>query len=246
MLKRMKTNWKRAVSGFLAAIMMIGILPSAAFAADTAPTYAPTGNFELNVAGSTARNGSDQSLTIYKTEGGTAKVTTISTATPFALLEDNGGDRLKVGYTAEGGWTGSTLDGTGWADKDNILVNLPDVLPSIAYDRDTAKQFSSRLTRFEYVVPGTYDQAEQLALLQREAMSIGETLGHCPGGHELSVPRRQPAHPGLSLSVRRSDDRFCQGNPVLHWRGMSSISTKKGIASHRGTQFPFMEVTHYQ
>ena len=103
MLKRMKTNWKRAVSGFLAAIMMIGILPSAAFAADTSPAYAPTGDFELHIAGSTAWNGSGQPLTVYKSEGGTTKVTAIPTATPFALLEDNGGDRLKVGYAAEGG-----------------------------------------------------------------------------------------------------------------------------------------------
>ena len=155
MLKRMKTNWKRAVSGFLAAIMMIGILPSAAFAADTSPAYAPTGNFELNIAGSTAWNGGDKPMTVYKTEKGTVRATAISPAVPFALLEDKGGDRLKVGYVTKDGWTGSDLDGTGWTDKDNILVNLPDVLPSITYDRDSSKQFSSRLTRFEYVVPGT-------------------------------------------------------------------------------------------
>ncbi|MDE7261028.1 MAG: hypothetical protein K2N78_03040 [Oscillospiraceae bacterium] len=189
MLKRMKTNWKRAVSGFLAAIMMIGILPSAAFAADTSPAYAPTGNFELHIAGSTAWNGSGQPMTVYKTEGGSTKVTTISTAVPFALLEDKGGDRLKVGYVTDGGWTGSTLDGTGWADKDSILVNLPDVLPSITYDRDSNKQFSSRLTRFEYVIPGTYAQAEQLALLQQEAMSSGETLVIRQSGQTVSVSR---------------------------------------------------------
>ena len=189
MIKYLKSNWKRAVSGLLAAVMAVGMLPAAAFAADTASPYAPTGNFELHIAGSTAWNGSDQSLTVYKTEGGTAKVTTIPTATPFVLLEDNGSDRLKVGYVAEGGWTGSTLDGTGWADKDNILVNLPDVLPSIAYDRDTAKQFSSRLTRSEYVVPGTYAQAEHLALLQKEAMASGETLVVSQSGQTVSVSR---------------------------------------------------------
>ena len=136
MLKSVKANWKRAVSGLLAVVMAVGMLPTAAFAADVSgsgtTTYAPTGNFELNVAGSTAWNGGDQPLTVYKTESGTAKTTAIPTATPFALLADNGGDRLKVGYVAEGGWTGSNLDGTGWAGKDNILVNLPDVLPSIA------------------------------------------------------------------------------------------------------------------
>ena len=39
-------------------------------------------------------------------------------ATPFALLEDKGGNRIKIGYVTEGGWTGAGLDGTGWADKD--------------------------------------------------------------------------------------------------------------------------------
>ena len=47
----MKTHWKRAVSGLLAVVMAVVMLPTAAFAADgTAPTYAPTGSFELNVA----------------------------------------------------------------------------------------------------------------------------------------------------------------------------------------------------
>ena len=156
MLKNIKHHWQRAVSGLLAVVMAAGMLPASAFAADTSSPYAPTGNFELHIAGSTAWNG---------------------------------GDRLKVGYTAEGGWTGSTLDGTGWADKDSILVNLPDVLPSIAYDRDSGKLFSSRLTRHEYVVPGTYAQAEQLALLQREAMSGGETLVVRQSGQTVSVSR---------------------------------------------------------
>ncbi len=71
MLTNMKSTWKRAVSGLLAVIMTVGIFPSAAFAADTSggspaaetvPVYAPTGDFELNVAGTTAWNGSDKPL----------------------------------------------------------------------------------------------------------------------------------------------------------------------------------------
>ncbi len=189
MFKSMKANWKRAVSGLLAAIIMIGILPSAAFAADTSPTYAPTGDFELNVTGATAWNGGDQPLPIYKTESGSTEVTTIPAAVPFALLEDNGGDRLKVGYVSDGGWTGSTLDGTGWADKGSILVNLPDVVPSIAYDRDTNKLFNSRLTRHEYVVPCAYALAEQLAKQQKAAMSDGDTLVVRMSGQSVTVSR---------------------------------------------------------
>ena len=149
MLKSIKSHWKRAISGLLAVVMMAGMFPASAFATDTNP-YAPTDNFELNVAGATAWNGGSDPLTVYKTEGGSTQATTIPTAVPFALLEDKGGDRLKVGYQ-DGGWTGGNLDGTGWVNKDSVLVNLPDVLPSIAYESDGNKQFNSRLTRFEYV-----------------------------------------------------------------------------------------------
>ena len=198
MLKSIKANWKRAVSGLLAVVMAAGMLSDAAFAAgvpvgspvtDTANVYAPTGDFELNVAGATAWNGGDQALIVYKAESGSAKNTTIRDAVPFALLDDNGGDRIKIGYVADGPWTGSTLDATGWADKENVLVNLPDVIPSIAYDRDAAKQFNQRLTRHEYVIPGTYALAEQLAQLQKSAMSAGDTLVVRQSSQTVSVSR---------------------------------------------------------
>ena len=189
MLKCIKSHWKRAMSGLLAVIMAAGMLPISAFAADTGGSsnpYAPTGSFELNVAGTTAWNGNDQPVTVYRTRNGNTQATTIPTAVPFALLEDNGGDRLKIGYQ-DGGWTGSDLDGTGWVNKDNVLVNLPDVLPSIAFESDGSKQFNSRLTRFEYAIPSTYALAEQLAQLQKEAMAGGETLVVSQAGQTVNV-----------------------------------------------------------
>ena len=48
MIKNMKSHWKRAVSGLLAMVMMVGMLPASAFAADTGGSsnpYAPTYNF---------------------------------------------------------------------------------------------------------------------------------------------------------------------------------------------------------
>ena len=62
---------------------------------------------------------------LFGTEGGNVPVATLPTATPFALLEDNSGDRIKIGYQ-NGGWTGANLDGIGWVDKDSVLVNLPE------------------------------------------------------------------------------------------------------------------------
>lgn len=179
MLEKLKSNWKRTVSGLLAMVMAIGLIPATSFAADTAVSsnsYAPTGNFELSVAGSTAWNGGDGPITVYKTENGSTQVTTIPASTPFALLEDRGGDRVKIGYVPDGGWNGSTLEGIGWADKASVLINLPDVLPSIAYESDSGRLFNSRLTRFEYVIPASYGLAEQLAQLQQSAMDSGKTL----------------------------------------------------------------------
>lgn len=46
----MKSHWKRAVSGLLAMVMMVGMLPASAFAANT---------------------GGNEALTVYKTESGT-------------------------------------------------------------------------------------------------------------------------------------------------------------------------------
>ena len=98
MLKCMKAHWKRAVSGLLAVIMAASMLPISAFAADKSSNpYAPTGSFELNVAGTTGWNGGNQPMTVYRTESGTAQATTIPTAVPFALLEDKGGERIKIG-----------------------------------------------------------------------------------------------------------------------------------------------------
>ena len=166
---------KKLLSLFLAFVMALGILPAGAFAAGTAANDPPAGSFELDAAGTTAWNGGDDPLTVYAAETGTAQAATIPAGEPFALLE-NGNTRLKIGY-CEGGWTGDTLESTGWVDKDSILVNLPDLIPSIAYIREDAEaQFNSRLTRFEYVIPCPYGEAERLAQLQAEAMAGGETL----------------------------------------------------------------------
>ena len=166
---------KKLLSLFLAFVMALGILPAGAFAAGTAANDPPAGSFELDAAGTTAWNGGDDPLAVYAAEAGTAQAATIPAGEPFALLE-NGNTRLKIGY-CEGGWTGDTLESTGWVDKDSILVNLPDLIPSIAYIREDAEaQFNSRLTRFEYVIPCPYGEAERLAQLQAEAMAGGETL----------------------------------------------------------------------
>ena len=186
MIKQIKGHWKRMFTGLLTAVMAMSLLPVSGFAASET-VYAPT--FELNIAGATAWSGREEPLTVYTSESGSTQTTEIPVETAFALLEDSGGDRLKIGYT-EGGWRGSTLEGTGWADKEDILVNLPDVIPSIAYIREDAEpRFNSRLTRFEYVVPAPYAEAERLARLQAEAMDGGETLVLHMEGQTVTITR---------------------------------------------------------
>ena len=187
MLKHLKHHWKRAVSGLMAAVLAAGMLPVSGLAASET-VHAPTGDFELNIAGTTAWSGGEEPLTVYSTQTGTTQAAEIPAGEPFALLENSGGDRLKVG--SEGGWTGSTLEDTGWADKETILVNLPDLIPSIAYVSESSEpQFSSRLTRFEYVIPAPYSIAEELAQLQQQAMEDGETLIVRMDGQTVTLSR---------------------------------------------------------
>ena len=182
----------------MALVMAAGMLPVSGLAAEVPEpaaktqveaTYAPTGNFELNIAGTTAWAGGEDDLPVYTTESGTTQTASIPIGEPFALLEDSGGDRLKIGCS-EGGWTGGALEGTGWVDKADVLVNLPDLIPSIAYVREDAeKAFNSRLTRFEYVIPCPYGEAERLAQLQAEAMEDGETLVLRMEGQTVTITR---------------------------------------------------------
>lgn len=200
MRNQLKMCCRRIVSSLMALVMAAGMLPVSGLAVEMPKTMAngagktnnePTNSFELNIAGATAWSGSEDALAVYATESGTAQVSSIPSGTPFALLEDSDGGRLKIGYNEnEGGWSGGALEDTGWVDGADVLVNLPDLLPSIAYVREDAEpQFNSRLTRFEYVIPATYTEAERLAQLQAEAMAGGETLVLRMEGQTVTITR---------------------------------------------------------
>ena len=80
MIKQIKGRWKRAVSSLMALVIAAGLLPGSAFAAEPPDpvhketAYAPTGSFELNVAGATAWAGGEDALTVYATESGTRRM----------------------------------------------------------------------------------------------------------------------------------------------------------------------------
>ena len=216
--RSIKSNWKRTLSGLLAVITIIGMLSATALAvegtsakaASSIAAYAPTGDFEVNIAGATGWNGTCLPLPVYSTENSGAQAASVpasdgSKPVPFAILAYNGGDRVKIGLAVDSNgnvtaWEGGQLGKTGWVDKEHIFINLPDVVPSIAYNLTNssgsifqaadgkdipgvtgksyynARQFSSRLSRYEYVVPCMFTLAERLAKVQQSAMSNGETL----------------------------------------------------------------------
>ena len=182
----MKSHWRRTLSMLLVLLTLLGMLPSTAFASDSVPTFAATGGFEVNIAGATGWNATSLPLPVYDSETDGKQITTVPAAEEaapiaFVLLEDNGGDRGEIGLVCDDNgnltsWEGGKVTKTGWVDKESIFVNLPDVLPGIVYTSLPAEQYSSRLYRYEYIVPCLYLLAEQLAEVQKDTMANGETL----------------------------------------------------------------------
>ena len=173
--QNMKPDWRRALALLLALLTVVGMFPTTAFAADTA-----TSDFEVNIAGSTGWNGTCNPLPVFDSESSDTEIASIPASddaepVPFVLLEDNGGERVKISLT------GDSSGKTGWVDKAHIFVNLPDVLPNIAYNltNDGKKVFNLRLDRKEYIVPCMYTLAQRLAKVQKSAMANGETLIIC-------------------------------------------------------------------
>ena len=174
--QNMKPDWRRALALLLALLTVVGMFPTTAFAADTA-----TSDFEVNIAGSTGWNGTCNPLPVFDSESSDTEIASIPASddaepVPFVLLEDTGGERVKISLT-----TGDSSGKTGWVEKAYIFVNLPDVLPNIAYNltNDGKKVFNLRLDRKEYIVPCMYTLAQRLAKVQKSAMANGETLIIC-------------------------------------------------------------------
>ena len=76
--QRITPHWKRALSLLLVLLTVPGMLPATAFAAeDGGSVYAATGNFEVNVAGSTGWNGTRLPLLVYGSETDGAEIVSI-------------------------------------------------------------------------------------------------------------------------------------------------------------------------
>ena len=77
-------HWKRILSALLVILTIAQMFPATAFAAEAesavVSNYAPTGDFELNVAGATGWNGTRYPLPVYTTETGGDEMVTIPTS----------------------------------------------------------------------------------------------------------------------------------------------------------------------
>ena len=167
--------FNRWLSLLLAIIMVVGLIP---FGGITT-AHAATGDFELPVEGSTG----------YGITGLTVGGKTVQAGTPFLILGENG-SKLKVKLS----------DGTeGEADAKTVMINLPDVIPSIVYEcpNATSSRFRSsgydipgvtgksfyagktnnaRLGKQEFNVPVLYPTAKKIAKMQKAAMAQNKTL----------------------------------------------------------------------
>ncbi len=75
--KSIRTHWRQTLSMLLVLLTVLGILPSTAFASDAVPTFAPTGEFEVNVAGATGWNGTCLPLPVYDLEADGVEIASV-------------------------------------------------------------------------------------------------------------------------------------------------------------------------
>lgn len=143
------------------------------------------GTFELPIQGATAYA---SVTTEFFAKDGTV-LFEIAPGTSLEIIEDNGSL-----------WTVRTADGTvGMVDNLRMMINLPDVLPSVVYmdtNSDSSvftssgealpgvtgeqlynvRQFNNRLGREEYNMAILYSTAKKIAEVQKTALSDGYSL----------------------------------------------------------------------
>ena len=146
------------------------------------------GRFELPIGG--ASGWAARTLPLYESpETHAAVLYTLEAGQGFVILGE------------VGTWWHVRLDAdiSGWVEHGACFINLPDILPSIVYDIANAKAslmrsvgyvipaisnqklydawaYNQRLDRFEFVVPALYAMCDNIATVQRAALTQGDTL----------------------------------------------------------------------
>ncbi|MCL2557547.1 MAG: hypothetical protein FWE09_03630 [Treponema sp.] len=157
---------------------------------DEAPQPEPVARsrrFELPIGGSTGYAGVNMPLLEASREG----------AGILALLDAGQGFTI---LREDGEWWHVDIMGiNGWVQSRACLINLPDIIPSIVYNITntyfslfrsswldipnvtgealySARDFNSRLGRYEFIVPVLYGMAERIFTAQQAALADGNTL----------------------------------------------------------------------
>ena len=222
---------------------VVSLIPPAE---DFLPVVENTGVFELPVAGT---HGIAMIVLKVRDDSGAA-VDTVSAGTPFTILKEN--DTKVLARFADGL--------TGWVDKNYIMVNLPDLIPSIVYKNSNAeaslfrslgmeingitgetlyesKVYNEKLGREEFIMPVQYHTAKKIMEAQQIAKEQDLTIvlyeGFRPFSAQMEVVSAMTALANKDLAVRAAISKI----PATVARGekpMPWIMNRTMFTSERG------------
>lgn len=191
---------------------VVSLIPPAE---DFPPVVENTGVFELPVEGT---HGIAMIVLKVRDDSGAA-VDTVSAGTPFTILKEN--DTKVLARFADGL--------TGWVDKNYIMVNLPDLIPSIIYKNSNAeaslfrslgieingitgktlyesKVYNEKLGREEFIMPVQYHTAKKIMEAQQIAKEQDLTIvlyeGFRPFSAQMEVVSAMTALANKDPAVR--------------------------------------------
>lgn len=198
-----------------------------------------TGGFELPIEGT--HGIALVNLKRYPDQTGTRSSGSLPAGTAFTILREEG-ERVLA----------SLQDGsTAWADKKDIMVNLPDLIPSMIYKNSNAegslmknlgsdldgitglqlyqsKVYNKKLERDEFIMPVQYNMAKKLMRAQQLAKERGLTIVLYEGFRPHDT----------QMAVANALQRLARTNPdtrlSIQKNGFSiSYYINTGISSHQ-------------
>lgn len=183
------------------------------------------GDLELPINGATGYTSVDLNLKTSPNQD-SETIETLNAGTAFTIIKEEGKWWYVKDATSEG-----------WIDNTYCFINLPDVIPSIAYDGSNTysskfvssgieipgitgqtlykgKAFNERFGKEEFIVPVLYSMSKKVHLAQQEALAHGDTLVIYEGYRPYSV---QKAVVDALTSVAYEDVAVMAGINTAPW-----------------------------
>lgn len=211
--------------------------------ADPAAVVENTGGFELPVEGT--HGIALVNLKLYADHTATRSSGNLLAGTAFTILRE-GGDRVLV----------SLRDGSkAWANKNDIMVNLPDLIPSMIYKNSNAegslmknlgmdlegitgrqlyqsKVYNEKLGRDEFIMPVQYQMAKKIMQAQQLAKERGVTIvlyeGFRPHDVQMAVAGALQRLAGTNPDTRSSIQK--NGFNISYYISTGTSSHQMGSA----------------